>query len=54
MANPIISKVRLSSDLVSLLLDLVMLDTVDLAMMISNWEVAIKSTQDMGGRDCSE
>ena len=41
-------------DLMSLLLYLVMMDTVDLEMMILNWEVAIKSVQDVGGRHCSE
>ena len=53
IADPIIRRVRLLVDLVSLLLDLVMMDMVDLAMMISNWEVAIKSAQDVGGRHCS-
>ena len=42
MSDSTVSRVRLPADLVSLLLDLVMMDTVDLAMMISNWEVAVK------------
>ena len=42
------------ADLVSLLMDLVMMDMVDLAMIISNWEVCIKSMWDTGGRNCSE
>ena len=43
MVDATVSRVRLPADLVSLLLDLVMMDMVDLAMMILNWEVAIKS-----------
>ena len=43
MVDPTVSRVRLPMDLVSLLLDLVMMDTMDLVMMILNWEVAIKS-----------
>ena len=54
MTDPIISRVRLPVDLVSLLLDLVMMDMVDLVMMVLNEEVAIKSVQDVGGRNCSE
>ena len=44
MANPTVGRVRFLADLVSLLLDLVMMDTVDLEMMILNWEVVIKIT----------
>ena len=44
MVNSTVSRVILPTDLVSLLLDLVMMDTVHLAMMILNWEVAIKIT----------
>ena len=54
MADLTLRRVRLLTNLVSLLLDLVMMDIVDLAMMILNWAVAIKSTWDMGGRHCSE
>ena len=53
MVDSAISRVRLPMDLVSLLLYLVMMDTLDLVMMISNWEVAIKSGQKIGGRHCS-
>ena len=52
MANSIVSRVRLSADLVSLLLDLVIMDMVDLVIIISNWGVAIKSARDAGGRHC--
>ena len=54
MSDLTIRKVRLLVDLVSLLLDLVIMDMVDLVMMISNWEVAIKSAWDAGGRHCLE
>ena len=54
MVDPTIRSVRLPMDFVSLLLDLVMMDMVDLEMMISNWEVAIKSAWDAGGRRCLE
>ena len=54
MANPTISRVIFLTDLGPLLLDLVMMDMVDLVRMISNWEVAIKITQDTGGRHYSE
>ena len=50
MVDLTVSRVRLPVDVVSLLLDLVMMDTVDLVMIISNCEVAIKSMQDAGGR----
>ena len=53
MADLTISRVRLPTDLVSLLLDLFMMNMVDLVMMISNWEVAIKTMWDVGGRNCS-
>ena len=43
MADPIIRRVRLSTDLASLLLDLVMMEIVDLKMMSCNWEVPIKA-----------
>ena len=54
MVDPTVSRVRLSMNLVSLLLYLVIMDMVDLEMMISNWEVAIKITRDVGGRHCLE
>ena len=50
--DPTVRKVRLSADLVSLLPNFVMIEMVDLEMMSSNWEVPIKSTQDVGGRNC--
>ena len=53
MVDPTVSRMRLLVDLVSLLMDLVMMDTMDLVMMISNWEVAIKGARDAGGRHCS-
>ena len=53
MVDPTFKRVGLSMDLVSLLLDLVMMEIVDLPMMSLNWEVPIKSTQDVGGRNCS-
>ena len=54
MVDLTISRVILLVDLVSLLLDLVMMYTVDLVIMIWNWEVAIKSAWDEGGRHCSK
>ena len=54
MVDPTIRRLRFPTDLVSLLLDLVMMDMVDLEMMISNWEVDIKSVWDTGGRHFSE
>ena len=54
IADPTVTRVILSEDLVSLLLDLVMMDMVDLEMMILNWEVAIKSVWDARGRNYSE
>ena len=54
MVDSTISRVRLLADLVSLLLDLVIMDMVDLVMMISNWEVAVKSVRDARGRHCTE
>ena len=53
LVDPTIRRVRLPVDLVSLLLDFVMMDMVDLAMMSSNWEVPIKGVRDVGGRHCS-
>ena len=43
MVNLIVSRVILSGDLMSLLLNLVMTDMVDLVMMVLNWVVAIKT-----------
>ena len=54
MVDSTVSRVRLPVGLVSLLLDLVMMDMEDLEMMILNWEVAIKSARDAGGRHCLE
>ena len=54
MANTTVSRVILPVDLVSLLLDLVMMDMVDLVMMVSNWAVDIKSAWDARGRHSSE
>ena len=54
MVDPTVSRVRLLADLVSLRLDLAMMDMVDLVMMVSNWEVDIKRTWDAGGSHCSE
>ena len=48
-----IRRVRLPADLVLLLLDLVMMEIVDLAMMSLNWEVPMKSAWDARGRHCS-
>ena len=44
----------MSTNLVSLMLDLVMMDMVDLVMMILKWVVAINSARDAGGRHCLE
>ena len=52
MVDMAVRRVRLLVDLVSLQLDLVMMDMVDLEMMILNWEVAIKIAQDVGERNC--
>ena len=54
MADPTISRLILPSYLVSLLLYLVAKETVDLEMMISNWEVAIQSVRDVVGMHFSE
>ena len=54
MVDPTVSRVILPMDLVSLLLDLVMMDTMDLAMIILNWEVCIKIMWYARGRNCSE
>ena len=53
MADLTVRRVILSVDLASLLPDLVMMAIIDLEMMSSNLEMAIKSTRVAGGWHCS-